>query len=116
MGWLFHCSPTPFINCRWPFKWPKSRLPFNYKSHLGADNNFDRTYQAKWIPQNIPTLIFSGEYDHITPLKLFSQEKRFQRHNISILEIKNGSHFPWFDNPEQVHQVFLEFSRLFDAK
>lgn len=43
------------------------KLPFNYKSHLWAEKNFDRTYQAKWIPQKIPTLIFAGDQDHITP-------------------------------------------------
>lgn len=84
-------------------------LPFNYKSHLWAENNFDRTYQAKWIPEKIPTLIFSGDQDHLTPLILFLQAPQFQRKNICIREIKNASHFPWIDNPEQVKQVFVEY-------
>jgi pimeloyl-ACP methyl ester carboxylesterase len=84
-------------------------LPFNYKSHLWAENNFDRTYQVKWIPKKIPTLIFSGDQDHLTPLTLFSQAEQFQRQNICIREIKNASHFPWIDNPEQVKQEFIEY-------
>ena len=91
-------------------------LPFNYKSHLWAEQNFDRTYQAKWIPQTIPTLIFSGDQDPITPLILFSQAEQFQRQNILIREIKNASHFPWFDNPEQVKQVFEEYRRFLSSQ
>jgi pimeloyl-ACP methyl ester carboxylesterase len=90
-------------------------LPFNYKSHQWAENNFDRTYEAKWIPQKIPTLIFSGEKDPITPLMLFSQAKQFQRENISIQEIKNASHFPWMDNPEEVKRLFEEYSQLLES-
>ncbi|MBA3536038.1 MAG: alpha/beta hydrolase [Tatlockia sp.] len=89
-------------------------LPFNYKSHLWAENNFDQTYKAKWIPQKIPTLIFAGEKDSITPLILFSEAKEFQRENISIHEIKNASHFPWIDNPEQVKHLFEEYCQLLE--
>lgn len=90
-------------------------LPFNYKSHLWAEKNFDQSYQAKWIPRKIPTLIFSGEHDNITPLMLFSQAREFQRQNICIREIKEASHFPWFDNPEQVKEVFAQYChRLVD--
>jgi len=92
-----------------------SLLPFNYKSHLWAENNFDRTYQAKWIPEKIPTLIFSGDQDPITPLILFSQAQEFQRQNIWIRDIKNASHFPWMDNPAQVNQVFVEYCQWLEG-
>lgn len=84
-------------------------LPINYKTYLWAANNFDQTYEAKWIPQTFPTLIFAGDKDHITPLKLFAEMDAFQRDNILIREIKDASHFPWLDNPYQVKQVFAEF-------
>lgn len=84
-------------------------LPFNYKSHLWAEKNFDQTYKANWVPQSIPTMIFAGDLDHITPLKLFSESKAFQRKNIVIREIKNASHFPWIDNPVQVKKLFEEY-------
>ena len=84
-------------------------LPFNYKTNLWAAKNFDETYKAKWAPQAIPTLIFAGDQDHITPLKLFLASHEFQRENILIREIENASHFPWIDNPGQVRQIFDEF-------
>ncbi len=84
-------------------------LPFNYRSHLWAEMHFDKTYQALWVPQTIPTLIFAGDNDHITPLNLFSQSKEFQRNNIMIREIKNASHFPWIDQPEIVRELFATF-------
>lgn len=84
-------------------------LPFNYKSHRWAKKNFDPTYEAKWVPQKIPTMILAGDQDHITPLNLFSESREFQRKNILIREIKNASHFPWIDNPEQVKQLFAEY-------
>ncbi|CDZ76062.1 acetoin dehydrogenase E2 subunit dihydrolipoyllysine-residue acetyltransferase [Legionella massiliensis] len=84
-------------------------LSFNHKSHLWSESNFDQTYEAKWVPQAIPTLIFAGEQDNLTPLKLFSESVDFQRDNILIREIAAASHYPWFDNPEQIKQVFAEF-------
>jgi pimeloyl-ACP methyl ester carboxylesterase len=84
-------------------------LPFNYQSHLWAANNFDSMYQAKWVPQKIPTLIFAGDQDHLTPLKWFANSTRFQRKNILLREIKNAAHFPWIDNPTQVKQLFADY-------
>lgn len=84
-------------------------LPFNHQSHRWAERNFDSTYQAQWVPQQLPTLIFSGSHDPITPLKLFTETEQFQRDNIRMREIENASHFPWFDNPEQIQQVFAEY-------
>lgn len=87
------------------------KLPFNYKTFAWATQNFDDTYKAQWIPQNIPTLIFAGDQDHITPLNLFSQSADFQRDNIIIREIENAAHFPWLDNPDQVKLVFTEYCK-----
>ena len=84
-------------------------LPFNYKTHQWAAKNFDQTYKLKWVPKTIPTLIFAGAEDHITPLKLFLDSDHFQRANILIREIENASHFPWIDNPHQVKQIFDEY-------
>lgn len=87
-------------------------LPFNYKTHVWAAKHFDQTYQAKWIPKKMPTLIFAGDQDHITPHKLFTESKEFKRDNILIREIKNASHFPWLDNPVQVKQAFEAFLKM----
>jgi pimeloyl-ACP methyl ester carboxylesterase len=87
-------------------------LPFNCESHLWADKHFDRTYRVKWVPLTLPTLIFAGEEDHITPLKLFASTESFQKPNILIRSIQHAAHFPWMDNPQQVIQVFAEYCRL----
>jgi pimeloyl-ACP methyl ester carboxylesterase len=81
-------------------------LPFNYKSHRWAAVNFRPTYQAKWIPQHIPTMIFAGDQDHITPLKLFSDSPDFKRKNIHLVEVNGAGHFPWLDEPEKIKSLF----------
>lgn len=75
---------------------------------MWAAEHFDQTYKAKWVPQAMPTLIFAGDQDHITPLKLFLDSPDFQRENILIRNIDNASHFPWIDNPQQIKHVFDE--------
>lgn len=106
------------IACAPYYSMPKSKnqivslfetLPFNYPIHLWSENNFDKTYQAQWIPETLPTLIFAGDQDHITPLKFFTEMNDFKRDNIMIREIKDASHFPWFDNPAEVKKVFEKF-------
>lgn len=87
-------------------------LPFNYKTQQWAENHFDRTYQAQWIPKTLPTLIFAGDQDPITPLTLFSESDAFKRDNILIRTISHASHFPWIDNPNQVRQIFAEYCNL----
>ncbi len=88
-------------------------LPFNHRSHLWAEQHFEPSYVAKWIPQKMPVLIFSGDRDFITPLELFSGRSDFLRRNIFMCKIKNAGHFPWFENPEQVQVVFQEFAKMF---
>jgi len=85
------------------------KLPFNYKTHVWAAHHFDNTYQAKWIPGILPTLVFAGEYDYITPLNLFTARDDFKRDNITIKKISGGSHFPWYENPVEVKKMFDEF-------
>lgn len=88
-------------------------LPYNYRSQRWAEQNFDSSYKATWVPEAIPTLLFAGEQDPITPLKLFTDAKEFNRSNIQIQSIKNASHFPWMDNPEEVKLLFSEYCRWF---
>jgi pimeloyl-ACP methyl ester carboxylesterase len=81
-------------------------LPYNYETCQWSEKHFDQTYQAKWIPKTIPTLILAGEEDQITPLKLFRNDKRFNRENIIIKSIKGAGHFPWIENPAEVTEAF----------
>lgn len=81
-------------------------LPYNYETCQWSETHFDRTYQAKWIPKTIPTLILAGEEDQITPLKLFRNDKRFSQKNITIKSIKGAAHYPWIENPAEVGEAF----------
>lgn len=92
-------------------------LPINYETCDWSAKHFDATYKAKWIPKNLPTLIFAGEEDHITPFNLFALSEPFQRDNILIREIKSAGHYPWLDNFEQINAVFNEYcQRLFGSR
>jgi pimeloyl-ACP methyl ester carboxylesterase len=85
-------------------------LPYNHKTCDWSAKYFDQTYKAQWIPINLPTLIFAGEYDQIT-FDLFSTSQQFISNMIMIRKIKNAAHFPWIENPQGVIDVFAEFVR-----
>lgn len=85
-------------------------LPYNFRTCEWSAKHFDSIYQAQWVPQKIPTLIFAGEEDQITPLHLFTRAKVFNRPNILIRSIKNAGHFPWIENLKDVIHLFNEFT------
>lgn len=68
-------------------------------------------FSAKWIPQEVPTLIVGGRYDCICPYTLFQQDTRFRRPNIEMLLVNDGGHFPWIENPELVQSAFEKFCK-----
>lgn len=84
-------------------------LFFSVKPYSWTGAHFHETYVAQWIPETLPTLILTGDQDEITPLKFFKLLESFKRDNIVIREIKNASHFPWFDNPADVKNALEEF-------
>ncbi len=88
------------------------RLPYNYEICNWSEEHFDRTYAAQWIPQSLPTLIFGGSEDHLTPLHLFKERADFQRKNILLKEIPNAGHFPWIENPSAVTAAFTDYIEL----
>ena len=89
-----------------------NKLPFNYEVFQWAEEHFDPTYQAKWIPK-IPTLILSGEKDIAIPLKHFAEKQEYKRSNILMREISNAGHFPWIENPQSVIAAFDDYMRMF---
>lgn len=91
-------------------------LPYNYETSEWSEKHFDCTYQAKWISKTIPTLILSGEEDQVTPLKLFQNDNRFHRDNITIQSIKAAGYFPWIENPTEVAEAFSAFSLEIDKR
>lgn len=88
-------------------------LPINYAVCDWSAQHFDTTYVANWFPKKIPTLLFAGTQDHLTPLRLFKEHQDFQGHNIMQREISHAGHYPWIENPEGVIAVFEEFYRLY---
>lgn len=83
------------------------RLPFNYKAMLWwLTKAPDINYDAKWIPQSIPTLVMSGCQDFIVPSVMFERDERFHRNNIMIKTIQNAGHFVWLDNMPGVNEAF----------
>ncbi len=89
-----------------------SALPYNCEVYQWSEEHFDHTYQAKWVPQAIPTLILSGERDLVTPQKLFTERKEWNRSNILFKLIRDAGHFPWIENPEGVIRAFNEYMQM----
>jgi len=85
------------------------KLPINHMPADWSDQHFDPTYEAKFIPKSLPTLIMAGEYDQITPIVVYTEKSEYHRKNILIESISNAGHYPWLDNSEGVLQVFLKF-------
>jgi pimeloyl-ACP methyl ester carboxylesterase len=85
-------------------------LPYNFKSCDWSARHFDTSYHHQWVPNVLPTLIFHGQHDHITPVQLFQQDEKFQRSNIQIKIIPHAAHFPWIENPKAVIAIFNEYA------
>lgn len=66
----------------------------------------ESNFSAKWIPQEVPTLIIGSRYDCICPFALFQKDKRFQRSNIELLFIENAGHVIWVENPAKAKEAF----------
>lgn len=81
-------------------------LPINHKATMWSEMNFDKTYKATWIPKSLPVLIFSGSHDKITPVSLYKGNPNYSRNNIFISSIENAAHYPWYENPKQVVELF----------
>jgi pimeloyl-ACP methyl ester carboxylesterase len=86
---------------------------YNHHSFDWAVTNFFPTYEAKYIPK-IPTLILSGEFDHVLPLYVFTEDQRFKSKNFKTVKIKDAGHFPWVEKPEEVKLRIEEFINPFN--
>lgn len=71
-------------------------------------------FSAKWVPQQVPTLIIGGTEDCICPFSLFQQDARFTRSNIEMINVEAGWHLPWVENPEAVKSAFKKFCSQLD--
>ena len=85
-------------------------LPYNHLPYDWVNKHFNPSYQAKWIPQTIPTLIISGTADILTPISLFQQDKRFNRPNIKTILIPHAGHFSWINHQSEFKTIFNDFA------
>lgn len=87
-----------------------TNIPFCYEAavwwqHKAVELNFT----AQWIPQQVKTLIISGEFDAIVPFSLFDNDIRFKRDNIKKVLVPNAGHASWVEAPETIAKLFENF-------
>ncbi len=88
-----------------------SKIPINHSANEQSSKFFDsEKYQATWIPK-INTLITSGSKDHITPLHFYSNNPEYKKSNILVHEIPGAGHYPWYENPNEVVNIFQNYIR-----
>ena len=85
-------------------------LAFNYAPAVWWQRKvIEMNYKAQWVPERVPTLIVSAEFDAICPSTLFLEDKRFERSNIVFHYIKNAGHMPWLEKPDAIKNAFESF-------
>lgn len=86
----------------------KIAFPFQ-ASAWGLNWAVENNFNATWIPQQLPTLIMGADFDNIVPFHLFTDDPRFMRDNITLVEITDAGHLPWFEQPKQTKQTLDNF-------
>jgi pimeloyl-ACP methyl ester carboxylesterase len=93
------------------------QLPFQFLPVVWWQRKvIELNFNAKWIPQKVPTLIINGTHDCICPYTLFEQDTRFQRPNIRRTVIQDAGHLPWVEKPEIVKAEFQTFARSLSTR
>ena len=104
------CAPYFFSESDLEFgKAMLETLPYSHASYDWVGQYFHPNYEAKWIPKDTPTLIVGSELDHITPLSLFKNDKRWQKKNIVIECIEDAGHIPWMTSVDKIKVLFDRF-------
>ena len=85
-----------------------ARMPYNLAAVEWSDQHFDHTYELKWWPKALPTLILSGSHDRIVN-QSFWDDRRFAGGNVMRLTIEDAGHFPWIEQPMAVRAAFARF-------
>lgn len=108
-----------FIKCCLPHLFCKEKYNLGYEMLLTVPYNFDaydwwmkigpQIYDAQWVPKSLATLILCGEKDYVTPPQLFTEDKRFHRHNVKIVVLPNASHFCWFDSMKLIKEYISNY-------
>jgi pimeloyl-ACP methyl ester carboxylesterase len=91
-----------------------ARMPYNLAAVEWSDQHFDHTYELKWWPKELPTLILSGSHDRIVEQRYWD-DTRFAGENVVWRTIENAGHFPWIEQPDAVRRAFAAFVPNFGA-
>lgn len=92
-----------------------SKYMFAYKPAVWWQRKaIEINFRAKWIPQEVNTLVICGDHDAMIPFNLYENFKAFHRPNIKITCIKNAGHAPWFEQPEEVKKLFHQYKNTFN--
>lgn len=84
-----------------------SQVDFQYQPAVWWQKKaVELNFSAKWVPQEVPTLIIGSKYDCICPFTLFERDKRFHRSNIELLYIEDAGHLVWVENPAKTKDAF----------
>ncbi|GHJ49153.1 alpha/beta hydrolase [Catellatospora sp. TT07R-123] len=86
-----------------------ARMPYNTAAVNWSAQNFDSTYELRWWPAAMPTLIVSGAQDRIVAQRLWD-EPRFQGRHVLHRQIEGAAHFPWIERPDEVRDAFHELA------
>lgn len=116
-------SFTAALDACFPYYFPKETLgkgrslfkdlPFLFEPAVWWQKKAqDIQYNAKWIPESVPTLIIGGKYDCICPFSMFKKDHRFKRRNISLIFCEHAGHFGWIESPDVYQKGFLKLSSM----
>jgi pimeloyl-ACP methyl ester carboxylesterase len=86
-----------------------ARLPYNTAAVDWSASNFDATYQQRWWPAAVPTLLVSGEKDRVVTQHIWD-DPRFRGAHVLHRWIEGAAHFPWIERPAAVRAAFHELA------
>lgn len=78
---------------------------FTHLPYVLCIQQFFPTFTQSYIPE-VPTLVISGNDDHICPPNLFKDSLIFKRNNIHVAIIPDAGHFPWIDSLDSTLTTF----------
>ncbi|HEV2638566.1 MAG TPA: alpha/beta hydrolase [Actinocrinis sp.] len=91
-------------------------LRYCHEAVAWADANFDETFESRWSPRALPTLILSGGEDRVVDQTLWDAEPAFDRPTVLRRRIPGAGHFPWLGDPGAVRSAFADLVDLLDGQ
>ncbi|GAA5252433.1 hypothetical protein KNCP2_07210 [Candidatus Rickettsia kedanie] len=111
----FFYANIPYIFCEHEIPVGKQLLAlcsYNIKTRIWASQNFYNSYKYSWIPNKLPTLIIGSHDDKSLPIKLFSENTKWSRSNIKIIELYDTGHFTWLSCFERINEELLGLAKI----